>query len=309
MFRRNWSLMVAALVLLAMALVWTGCSKGPTDDALAQSVKASFYSDPQVKNEPIQVAIANGEVTLSGEVSSDVARLQAYKVASETAGVKKVVDEMDVKGQPKRPHPAKAPAAAPAAGTAQAPESKAAAVQTPPEPQFKEVTIPEGTDVRVQMIDSVDSKTGKVGSLYKASLDSPLVSGDQVVIPKGVDVYVQLVTAKAAGKIKGSSELELALDHLAYQGKELPLQSSSYEAVGASRGKQTATRAAVGTGIGAAIGAIAGGGKGAAIGAAVGGGGAMTYQLLTHGKEVKVPSETKLDFKLAAPIKMSIPVK
>ena len=56
-----------------------------------------------------------------------------------------------------------------------------------------------------------------------------------------------------------------------------------------------------GAALGALIGGIAGGGKGAAIGAAVGGGAGTGVQVFTKGKQVKIPSETRLDFTLQQP--------
>jgi hypothetical protein len=124
----------------------------------------------------------------------------------------------------------------------------------------------------------------------------------------GADI-VRLTEAKSAGKIKGKSELQLSLDHLEFHGKTYELSSSTYKAEGGSRGKQTAKRVGIGAGIGTAIGAIAGGGKGAAIGAAVGAGTGTAVQLVTKGEHVKVPSETKLDFELGAPVEISVSAK
>ncbi len=125
-------------------------------------------------------------------------------------------------------------------------------------------------------------------------------------MPKGADVRVKLVSAKSAGKIKGSNELELELAEMRVHGKSYPLASSTYREVGSSKGKQSAKRIGLGAGIGTAIGAIAGGGKGAAIGAGIGAGSGAAVQLMTHGKEVQVPSETKLDFQLSQPV--SVPL-
>ena len=71
---------------------------------------------------------------------------------------------------------------------------------------------------------------------------------------------------------------------------------------GASRGKRSAEVIGGGAALGALIGAIAGGGKGAAIGAAAGAGGGTAVQAMTHGQQVKIPSETRLDFTLHAPV-------
>ena len=322
------------ILMLGLVLALAGCSKAPNDDSISQALKASYFSDPQIKNEPVQIAVSSGEVTLSGEVSSDAARLQAYKLANETPGVKKVIDSMTVKSatttqavvpppepQTSVPRQKKATAAAKPASKseertpgepvaevgARAVDTTPSAAPAPPTAQPpKHYTIAAGTDIRVQMIDSVNSKTSQVGSSFQASLDSPLTVGQDVVVPRGTSVYIKLANAKSAGKITGQSELELELDRLQFQGQSISLRSSTYQQVGESRGKQTATRTAIGTGIGAAIGAIAGGGKGAAIGAAVGAGGGMATQILTHGKEVQIPSETKLDFKLAEPFEVTV---
>ena len=66
--------------------------------------------------------------------------------------------------------------------------------------------------------------------------------------------------------------------------------------VGANR--RTAEMVGGGAVLGTIIGAIAGGGKGAAIGAAVGAAAGAGTEILTKGKEVRVPSETVLNFRL-----------
>jgi outer membrane lipoprotein SlyB len=83
-----------------------------------------------------------------------------------------------------------------------------------------------------------------------------------------------------------------------FRGQSYPLVSSTYSLTGDSRGKSTAEKVGGGAVIGAIIGALAGGGKGAAIGAGVGGAGGGVYQGATNGKQVRIPSETKLDFQL-----------
>lgn len=78
----------------------------------------------------------------------------------------------------------------------------------------------------------------------------------------------------------------------------VPIATGDYDVAGSSRGKQSAERIGGGAALGAIIGAIAGGGKGAAAGAAIGGGAGTAVQVLTKGQQVRVPSETVLDFTL-----------
>jgi len=312
------------MVVLAIGLA-AGCSRGRSDQDITTDVKAKMFSDPQLKGANLEVAAKNGEVTLGGEVPNDAARYQAFKLATETPGVTKVNDRMSVKiaeappaplseAKPE-PLPAPAPArkltrktsAAPLreAATPPAAEPVAAAPAPPPPPQPKHVEIPAGTSVVVRMIDAIDSETNHTGEIFRASLDSPLVVDNEIVVPTGTDVYVKLVEARSAGHITGRSELRLELVRMQFQGKSYVLASSEYEQVGTSRGKRSAETIGGGAAIGAAIGAIAGGGKGAAIGAGVGAGSGTAIQVLTKGKQIKIPSETKLDFKLEQPVEVS----
>jgi len=163
------------------------------------------------------------------------------------------------------------------------------------------VTVPAGTSLLVRMIDSVDSEKNKVGDTFRASLEENLTVGDTVVAPKGADVYGRLTEAKEAGHIAGQSELKLELTGIMVNQKLQPIVSGDYAVSGKSRGKQSAERIGGGAALGAIIGAIAGGGKGAAIGAGVGAGAGTAVQVLTRGQQVKVPSETMLEFKLQQP--------
>ena len=309
--RRDWvAQKLVKLWLLVLVLGLASCSKGPTDDAITKAIQGSYYADPQVKDEKVAVDVKNGEVTLSGNVSSDAARLQAYKLAVQTAGVKKVNDQMQVAMAQPAAVAAPASEAPPAEPPKEESKAEAKTEETPPQPPPpRKVTVPAGTSVRVQTIDAISSKTSQAGHTYRASLAAPIVVGDSVVVRKGADVSLQVVSAKQAGKIKGSSELTLALASLSYHGQSYPLASSAVHQVGKSRGKQTATRAGIGAGVGALIGGLAGGGKGAAIGAGVGGGGAIAFQAFTHGQEINVPSETLLDFTLAQPVTIMLPPK
>src|ERR1700735_1515890 len=176
----------------------------------------------------------------------------------------------------------------------------------PPPPQPTQVDVPAGTTLTIRMIDGIDSSVNQAGEIFHASLENPVGVDNKVVWPKGVDIYVRLVNASQAGRVSGKSELSLQLVKMEFQGRSYPLVSGTYSQSGASRGKNTAEKVGGGAVLGALIGAIAGGGKGAAIGAGVGGAGGGVYQAATHGKKVKVPSETKLDFQLDQPVSVTV---
>ena len=351
--------LLQAMVVLGLLLA-AGCAKKPNDAAIVTNIKSQMFSDPQLKNATLQVTSDKGVVTVSGDVPSDAARLDAYKIATQTQGVAKVNDQMSVNDATAQAAPdeaAAAPAPAqPAAEAAPKPErtrkhrvhqapvaapvesaqdepqdnpppppsaqsdapppaqetAPAATVQPapppppPPVPQPTQVVVPANTTMTIRMIDSVDSSVNQAGEIFHASLDAPIVVGDSVVVPKGADVYVRLVSANSAGRMTGKSELHLELVKLEFQGRSYPLVSGTYDLAGSSRGKNTTKKVAGGAILGTLLGAIAGGGKGAAIGAAAGAGGGAVWNGVTRGEQVRIPSETKLDFQLEQPVTVTV---
>jgi len=198
------------------------------------------------------------------------------------------------------------PAAAPRsdlAPTPETPESPRApaspATQSAAVPQ--RVTVQAGTPILVRMIDSVDSEKNHVGDRFRASLEEDVVAEGVVVAPKGTDVYGRLSEAKEAGHLSGKSELKLELTGILINQQLQPILTGDYGVSGKSRGSNTAAKVGGGAALGAIIGAIAGGGKGAAIGAGVGAAGGTAIQVLTKGQQVRVPSETMLEFRLEQP--------
>jgi outer membrane biosynthesis protein TonB len=334
---------ILALAAIAAAAMAAGCSSAKKDEALATDIQAKMFADPQVKAANLAVTVKDGEATLTGTVRDDGAHYQAYKIASDTPGVKHVNDQMSVEAAqaplapppaPVEPAPAvksertsksakqhagskmkpkkveqeqaSAPAPEPAPAPAATPvQQEAAATPPPTPPQPKQMEIPAGTSVRVQMIDAVDSSVNHAGQVFHGSLSSPIVIDDQVVVPAGTDMYVKLTNAKSAGHMTGQSELVLELVRMDFQGKTYSLVSNDYQQTGASRGKRTAETVGGGAAVGALLGALIGHGKGAAIGAAAGAGTGTAVEAATKGQQIQIASETKLDFTLQQPVDVS----
>jgi hypothetical protein len=160
------------------------------------------------------------------------------------------------------------------------------------------VTIPAGTRISVRTIDSIDCTKNRVGYRFQASLEQPISVEGRIVVPKGTDVYGRVEESKETGTFTGRSELKLELTGIVVSGQTVPLVTGEYELSGKSKGESTAKRTVGGAAIGGIIGAIAGGGKGAAIGAGTGAGVGAGSEIITKGDEVKIPSETLLDFTL-----------
>jgi hypothetical protein len=110
----------------------------------------------------------------------------------------------------------------------------------------------------------------------------------------------RVIDVKGAGHFSGSSLLSVELVGLSMGGKRYELHTSEWRKEGAGRGKNTAAKVGGGAAVGAVIGAIAGGGKGAAIGSVIGAGAGTGAQAVTKGQQIKVPSESVMNFQLAS---------
>ncbi|MBZ5723095.1 MAG: BON domain-containing protein [Acidobacteriia bacterium] len=323
-------LVVLLMSMLFVAFGLMACSRARSDADITTDVQARIHADATLAAAPITVQSNSGVVVLSGSVETDAARSSAENAAKQVEGVKGVVNNLQVitaaatppLGQPKlaaqagggqqipKPKPSvtkttkPAKAAAPVASAlpASQPTQAAAPQPAPPASGPAQVTIPEGTAVTIRLIDPVDTEKNKEGDAFRASLDSPIVIQDKTVIPKNADVEARLVSAKSAGHFTGSSAVVLVVTKITVGGKTYDVQTGEFSKEGASRGKRSAIIIGGGAAAGAAIGAIAGGGKGAAIGAAAGAGAGTGVQALTKGEQIKLPSETLLQFQLKAPL-------
>ena len=335
------SLYLVALVLVITSAATIGCNKAPNDAQIANDVQSKMSADSGLAGKQLAVQASSGAVTLSGSVDNDAQRDAAARYAASVPGVKQVINNLTVappspvpadtqaQTQPapapveSKPTPASAPApkrhrekkSEPAPDNSQmaqnnpapavAPVSPAPApapVTPPPPPPPQKVTVAQGTVLAIRLVDALDSETATQGQTFHATLDSPLAVDGNVVIPAGHDVEGHVVQVQSAGKFAGQSLLVLQLDRLKAGDNYYNIQTDQYKKQGSSRGKNTAEKVGAGAGIGALIGALAGGGKGAAIGAAAGGGLGGGIQAATKGQQIKLPSETVLNFTLQAPV-------
>ncbi len=334
MRRVRFTAAIATVALLLGACNGMNLFQPPDDKAIVSDIQAKLFQDPVLKTRDVRVDSQKGVVVLSGSVATDLEKSAAERLAGQASGVKQVIDQLTVAGAGAAPEAATQPAeepppvrptnrrsarhaqsenAAPAPVVASTepkasaePPKQAEAAPPPPPRQPVQITVPSGTVISVRMIDSIDSQRNRPGEEFAASLEAPVAVGDKVVIPQGSDARVRLVESRSAGHMTGSSELQLELIALNVNGNSYNVTTGYYVLQGASRGKRTAETVGGGAGLGALIGAIAGRGKGAAIGAAIGAGAGTATQAATKGQQVKVPSETKIDFTLKAPFTVTM---
>jgi hypothetical protein len=270
---RRPTILWAGLVVLVTVCVWLpGCKHRPPDAEVKQAASSALASHQQLKRLHLDLHVKDGALTVEGLVPNEATRQEVREAVQVVPGVTTVHDRM----------------------------------QVPPPRVF---IFAAGTSVRVQLLDDIDSKVNRAGQTFRATLASPLTSGETVVTPEGAETVLRLIEVEQAGRLKGRSELAVQLASLTCADATYEINSATVATTGESRSRQSARRIGLGAGVGAVFGAIVGGGKGAAIAAGVGGGIATTHQLLTRGPAVRIPAGALIDFHLEQPLSITLPPK
>lgn len=165
--------------------------------------------------------------------------------------------------------------------------------------------VPAGTDITVRTNETIDLKDASDGRIYTGVVDRDVLdSSGRVAIPRGSNA--ELVVRNI-----NSNERAVDLESITVGGNRYVVAATGADqAVGTAKegvGKNKRTAKYVGGGavIGSIIGAIAGGGKGAAIGAIAGGAAGAGAQTITRGRDIHVPAESLLTFRLDRPLMLS----
>jgi hypothetical protein len=165
------------------------------------------------------------------------------------------------------------------------------------------VTLNAGMLIPVRLVDGLTSDRNAPGDTFTATLDRELSADGLVIAERGARVEGRVVTVEQASRTRGTSTLTVELTRIhTTDGQSVAIQTDSFERRAEADHRADAAKIGGGAIIGAVIGGIAGGGKGAAIGAGVGGGAGAGGVLLTRGKPARLPSETRISFRMRAPV-------
>jgi hypothetical protein len=191
--------------------------------------------------------------------------------------------------------PATAANSAPTPGIANAPAPGA-----PPIIKPADVNVPAGTNLAIRVNEHISVKTSRAGDRFTGEFVEPVAGENgRLIIPKGTPVNGIIDASHARGRFKGASVLELRLTSLNLNGTDYPVATHDLARTKKGKGKRTATLIGGGTGLGMLIGGIASGGTGLLIGGLAGGGAGTAASAFTGNKDIDIPSESIVHFKLA----------
>ena len=171
--------------------------------------------------------------------------------------------------------------------------------------RMERVVIPAGTELAILTNERIESRDVVDGQTFAAQINEDVRNPDgSVAIPRGSDA--SLITRR----VEGNGDLTLDVQSIVVGGRRYRVSTADQELEnhrdGVGANKRTGQFMGGGAVFGAIIGAIAGGGKGAAIGAVAGAGAGAGAQIITQGKEVHVPAESVLRFRLDRPLSLHL---
>ena len=165
----------------------------------------------------------------------------------------------------------------------------------------RNLEAPAGTELVVRTVETIDSRNVGSDQAFSAIVEQEVTNASgSVIIPERSSAQL-VIRQVSQGGTTGSPEMVLDIQSISVEGRRY-LISTKDLVVNSDRGlgsnKRTAETVGGGAALGTIIGAVAGGGKGAAIGAVAGAAGGASVQIMTRGRDVRVPADTTLRFRL-----------
>ena len=174
--------------------------------------------------------------------------------------------------------------------------------------EYREVTLPAGTVLSVELGTSVSSDSSNVEDTVRGTLRRAVSVGGVQAFPAGTPVSGHVTVAERSARVKGRARVAFRFTRIDPPGdaERLTMRTDTIARAAEATRKQDAAKIGGGAAGGAIIGGILGGGDGAAKGAAIGGAAGTGVVLSTRGKEVRLAAGTPVSVRLAAPLTVRI---
>jgi hypothetical protein len=264
-----------ALTTMTLALTLLAGCKSKEDAAIDQAKKQAAATG---QAQQVVSTDKNGNITTTTVQPPVPGQTTQAVTTTVTPGQPVTPGQMDSSGQP---------VAAPAPGAA-------------PIVRPADVNVAAGTNLTIRINQHISVKTSRAGDHFDGEIVDPVVGeNDRVVIPKGTPVSGVVVASHRRGHFKGSSILELRLTYLTLNGMQYALDTRDLTQTKKGKGKRSAAIIGGGTGLGMLVGGVASGGVGLLVGGLAGAGGGTLVSGLTGNRDIEIPAEAIVRFKLA----------
>jgi hypothetical protein len=268
--RTSALVLLPALVLLFAAALLSGCAS-KLDQALDQAKKQAAQTGQAQQVVSVDKDGATTTTVVQPPVKGQTGEAITTTVAPPTAG---------------------APIPTPA--------GPVVSVVPPPPPPPVDVTIPQGTTLTIRIDQRINVKTSRAGDKFTGEFVDPVLASDnRVLVPKRALVGGVVDVAHRRGHFKGRSLLELRLTSLTLNGTRYPLMTRDLAESKKGKGRRSAALIGGGAGLGMLVGGVATGGVGLVVGGLVGGGAGTAVAGLTGNRDLDIPAESVVRFKLA----------
>jgi serine/threonine protein kinase/class 3 adenylate cyclase len=214
----------------------------PTDPTIISAIEAKFFDTPEMRRGTIHVSSINGVVTLHGVVTHVDMKVLAEALARQVSGVKEVLNQLavatdntQITGPKVGSYPVHTESlprvkSVPNETTNTHPVEQK--VSTPPPPQTLQVTIPEGTLIRVQLVDSIASDNAGGGKVFHALVDTPVTTEGRLLIPRGSVAGVQVVSPFHSPSFFSPQQIQLRMDAISTATSTYNIQSDVQTVIG-----------------------------------------------------------------------------
>jgi hypothetical protein len=140
------------------------------------------------------------------------------------------------------------------------------------------VTIADETAIHVTLNQALTSNQSRPGDHFEATVSEPIVVDGKTVVPAGALATGLVVDSQRSGHLMGRGRLELALEAVDVNGVSYDIHTLDSNRIGRSHKKRNIE--------------LIGGGAGAGVATA----------FITGKKNVRLPAETRLTFRLSEPV-------
>ncbi|WP_263382297.1 hypothetical protein [Granulicella arctica] len=163
-----------------------------------------------------------------------------------------------------------------------------------------DVNVAAGTSLTIRINQHISVKTSRPGDRFTGEVAEPVAGrNNQIVIPQGARVEGVIDASHRRGHFKGRSILSLRLTSLYLNGQSYPLDTHDLSRSKKGKGKRSAAFIGGGAGLGMLVGGVATGGVGLLVGGLVGAGGGTALGGLTGNRDIEIPAESIMRFRLA----------